>query len=145
MVTFFRRLFGADEGQDRPPQDMLIVRPEAQRTVGTWKSVPRAYVELLGQAPITNTFRVTIEVVHIDIRRSGVVGDATNVRAIFAATEIPPQATVDLVFNICASPVFSSVGPWLLADLILWDTDGRRHKLTEVRFRDADAGDAAGG
>ncbi len=135
MMSFFSWLFRLDRTPPTTPVDMLIMDPAADGVGGAWTQVPRAYVQFEGKLPITNTSHVMIEVVHLDLRRTGVVGDASNVRAIFTPTEIPVGRSLVLEFKVCASPVFESVGPWLLADVIMWDADARRHKLSEVKFR----------
>ncbi len=137
MAGFLKWLFGPPEPAG-PRPDMLIVDPGADRVGGTCRSIPRAYVDFRGKVPVVNTSLEMVEIVHIDLRRTGAVGDSSNVRAVYTPQEIPPGTHADVCFSVSASPVFETTGPFVLADVIMWDADGRRHRFRQVKFRSAD-------
>ncbi len=123
-----------------PPSTSLVLVPEngPNNAGGTWRSVcdgPKGYVELIGDLVVTNTSRDLIEVVMVDVRRAGAIGGASDVRARFVPCDVNAQKTVPIQFVVCSSPVFPLEDDFLLADVILSDHEGVRHKLKSVRFR----------
>jgi hypothetical protein len=98
MFRLLNRLFGAVSGSEPTPE--LVLAPDARADGGTWREVPKAYVVLEGNLSVHNTSPEPVEIVHIDVRRAGAKGGASDVRAAFTPYEIPSGATAALQFSV---------------------------------------------
>ncbi len=131
--SMLKWLFG--QGR-RNSTTVLAVSDEGRSAAGTWLEVPNAYVELAGDFSITNTSRLAINVLHIDVEiPGGVAGESPGIRTKATRCHLPSRVTCQVLFTVRTPPIFRSEGDWLFADVILSDDKACRHYLRDMKFR----------
>jgi hypothetical protein len=101
---------------------------------GTWSGGSSGYIEIAGEFEVRNESSHLIEVVQVDLRRDLALGSASDIRAHFAACDVNPGEIRKVVFHVASAPVCKIMDEFVVADVILSDHEGIRHRIRDVRF-----------